>query len=768
MRRAARWGLVLLFVTAAAAAAAGVWLWSLLSGLPDLQSLRRYRPPLTTTVWSRDGVLMAEFYRERRKLVDPSTLPGHVVRAFLAAEDSGFFSHEGLDLAGIVRAAWTNLREGRVVQGGSTITQQVAKSLLLSPERSLRRKIREAVLAVRMERHLTKQQILYLYLNQIYLGHGAYGIESASEVYFGISSQELSLAQAALLAGLPRAPSRYDPYRHPERALERRRYVLERMAEEGWITRDDMERAASEPLALAGYRNPLARVSPYFTDQVRRVIVARYGRETLLEGGLRVVTTMDSRLQEAARRALRRGLEALDRRAGYRGPLERRSPDDPGPFARGPAPGPGQRVKALVLHVDARGATVLAGGRKLPLPAEAMGWALGRDRSPPEVLSPGDVIWCDVRVGEDGLPVAELAQEPQVEGAIVCLDARTGEVLALVGGYDFGRSQFNRAVQARRQPGSAIKPLLYAAALAKGYTPATLVYDAPVVYRSTDLRGDWKPRNYSQRFHGATTLREALVRSRNVVTVKVLKDIGVSYAVDFLNGLGLRARISPDLSLALGSPTLSPLDLAAVYTVFPGGGIRHDPVFLLRVEDREGKELFRFYPGPGERVLSPEIAYVVTDMMRGVVREGTGRRVRALGRPCAGKTGTTNEYRDAWFVGFTPDLVTVVWVGYDDGRSLGRRETGGRAAAPIWLEFMKQAVEDRPPGDFAVPEGVEFARIDADTGFLAGPDSRRTFTAAFVRGTVPGPAPLGDGSPETAPAGAGLDPRDPGALEMLQ
>ncbi len=768
MRRAARWGLVLLVATAACAVAAGLWLWTLLSGLPDVDSLRRYRPPLTTTVWSRDGVLMAEFYRERRKLVDPSALPAHVVRAFLAAEDSGFFSHEGLDLAGIVRAAWANLREGRVVQGGSTITQQVAKSLLLSPERSLRRKIREAVLAVRMERHLGKREILYLYLNQIYLGHGAYGIESASEVYFGISSQELSLAQAALLAGLPRAPSRYDPYRHPERALERRRYVLERMAEEGWITRDDLERAAAEPLSLAGYRNPLARVSPYFTDQVRRVVVARWGQDALLEGGLRVVTTMDSRLQEAARRALRRGLEALDRRAGYRGPLEHRNPDDPGPFAQGPAPRPGQRARALVLRVDSRGATLLAGGIELPLPAEAMQWALGRDRSPPEVLSPGDVVWCDVRADENGLPVAELAQEPEVEGALVCLDARTGEVLALVGGYDFGRSQFNRAVQARRQPGSAIKPLLYAAALAKGYTPATLVYDAPVVYRSTDLREDWKPRNYSERFHGATTLREALVRSRNVVTVKVLKDIGVPYAVEFLKRMGLRARISPDLSLALGSPTLSPLDLAAVYTAFPGGGIRHDPVFLLRVEDREGNELFRFDPGPGERVLPPDIAYVVTDMMRGVVREGTGRRVRALGRPCAGKTGTTNEYRDAWFVGFTPDLVTVVWVGYDDGRSLGRRETGGRAAAPIWLDFMKQAVEDRPAGAFAVPEGVEFARIDADTGLLAGPDSRRTFTAAFVRGTVPGPAPLGSGPADTAPAGAGFDPRDPGALEMLQ
>ncbi len=769
MHRPVRWGLIVLAVLAVPLVAGGLWVRGLMADLPDVESLERYRPALTTTVWSRDGVLLAEFYEERRKLVDVEALPAHVVRAFLAAEDSGFFSHEGLDLAGILRAAWANLRERRVVQGGSTITQQVAKSLLLSPERSLRRKLREAVLAVRIERNLTKRQILFLYLNQIYLGHGAYGIESASEIYFGISAPELSLAQAALLAGLPRAPSRYDPYRHPGRALDRRRYVLERMVEEGWATPEDAAAARDEPLNLAGYQNPYTRVSPYFTSHVRQLLEARYGPEAVLRGGLRVVTTMDSRLQQAAREALRWGLEQVDRRSGFQGPLGHRDPADPGPFAAGGPPRAGDRVKALVLEAGADGARVLAGGVEMPLPAEAMAWALPRGKAPGDVLGPGDVILCEVEAGPGGALRAALVQEPEVEGALVCVDPHTGEVLALVGGYDFGRSQFNRATQARRQPGSAIKPLIYAAAVAKGYTPATLVYDSPVVYSSPDLEEKWKPHNYSKRFYGATTLRDALVRSRNVVTVKVLRDIGVPYAVRFLRDLGLRAEISPDLSLALGSPSLSPLDLVAVYTVFPAGGVRHDPVFLLRVEDRDGKVLERFDPpGPGERVLTPEVAFVITDMMRAVVREGTGRRVRALGRPAAGKTGTTNEYRDAWFLGFTPDLLAGVWVGYDDGRSLGRRETGGRAAAPIWLRFMKETVRDRPARDFPVPEGVEFARVDAGTGGVAGPGSRRAFTAAFVRGTAPRPAPVAGWPGPPTDGAPTLDPRDPGALELLR
>ncbi|MDW7708929.1 MAG: PBP1A family penicillin-binding protein [Deferrisomatales bacterium] len=764
MHIAARVGLGLA-VVAALTAGLGVWaLHQVLSGLPPVASLRHYRPPVVTTVWSRDGVLMAEFAEERRKVVEVADLPDHVVLAFLAAEDSKFFRHEGLDWRGILRAALANVREGRIVQGGSTITQQVAKSLLLSPERSFRRKIREAVLAVRIERNLTKPEILRLYLNQIFLGHGAYGVEAAAEVYFGTSARHLDLAQAALLAGLPQAPSRYNPQQRPHLALERRQYVLNRLLEEGWVSPEEAEAAAAEPLALSGARNPYATRSPHFSEQVRRLLEARYGTAALQREGLRVVASMDARLQEAGQRALRQGIEALDRSRGYRGPFDRLEPPAEGPFAEGGAPAAPGRTLALVRRVNPSGATVLVGGEEIPLPADAMSWALPRGRTPPEVLRPGDVVLCDLEVSAHGALSARLAQEPEVDGALVALDPRTGEVLACIGGYDFSKSQFNRALQAQRQAGSAIKPLIYAAAVERGFGPSTLVYDAPVVYDSPDREDKWKPRNYTEAFYGATTLREALVHSRNVVTVKVLRDIGVPYAVSFLQRLGIRSPISPDLSLALGASTVTPLELASVYGAFATGGIRREPTFLLRVEDRDGTPLESFSPPEGERTLRPETAYVLTHMMQAVIQEGTGRQARGLPRPAAGKTGTTNDNRDAWFLGYTPDLVTAVWIGYDDSRSLGRGETGGRAAAPIWLDFMRAAVAGRAPAEFGVPEGVEFARVDAETGFLAGPSTSKSFTAAFVRGSVPPPPPRGEAAPSSLP----FDPSDPRSLDVLR
>ncbi|MHB8764418.1 MAG: penicillin-binding protein 1A [Deferrisomatales bacterium] len=760
-----------LWLLAAFLVAAGVAAWafrSTLADLPDIASLRDYRPPVVSTLWSRDGELMAELSEERRKVVDVRSLPPHVVRAFLAAEDSQFFGHEGLDWRGILRAVWANLREQRVVQGGSTITQQVAKSLLLSPERSFRRKLREAVLAVRIERNLTKDQILHLYLNQIYLGHGAYGIESASEVFFGTSSQKLSLPQAALLAGLPQAPSRYNPYQNPERALERRRYVLNRMADEGWISREEAALGVQEPLQLHGYRNPYGQRSPYFSEHVRRLVEARYGREALSRDGLRIVTTMDARLQAAAQEALRRGLEDRERRLGYRGPLERGDPAAPGPFAGGEPPRAGHRQRALVQAVDDAGAWVLAGGARLRLPADALAWALAAGQKPPALLKGGDVILVEPAAGKDGALTASLAQEPQVEGALVCLAPRTGEVLALVGGYDFGRSQFNRAVQAQRQAGSAIKPLLYAAAVEKGFTPATLIYDTPIVYESADLDEAWKPKNFTDQFYGATTLREALVHSRNVVTIKVLKDLGLSYAISYLRTLGFAGAISPDLSLALGASSTTPLELTSAYGVFAAEGLRQPPAFVLRVEDRDGQVLEAFTPGEPQRAMGADTAYVLTHMLQAVITEGTGRRASGLGRPAAGKTGTTNDNRDTWFVGFTPDLVAGVWVGYDDGRSLGKGETGGRATAPVWLDFMTRAVQDRPAQEFQVPGGVEIARIDAATGALAGATSRETFTAAFLHGSVPAAALPGRADPERPASAAPLDPRDPSSLDALR
>ncbi len=766
MRKSARLGLGLLAVLTLAGISAAWVLRSALAELPDVASLLDYRPPIVTTVWSRDGVLMADFAEERRRVVDAAGLPAHVVRAFLAAEDSQFFTHEGLNWRGIVRAAFANLREGRVVQGGSTITQQVAKSLLLSPERSFRRKIREAVLAVRIERNLSKEQILHLYLNQIYLGHGAYGVESAAEIYFGTTAQKLSLAQAALLAGLPQAPSRYDPYQHPERALERRRYVLHRMSQESWISEEGAREGSDEPLELTRTPSRYLSVSPHFSEHVRRSLEASYGADVVQREGLRVTTTMDSRLQAAAREALRKGLEAVDRRSGYRGAVARGDDAATAAVEQADPPRDGQRSLAAVRSVTDEGAVVAVGGREVPLPRTELAWALPRSGRPEDVLQAGDVILCEFAPGEGGELVASLVQEPEVEGALVCLDAHTGEVLALAGGYDFSRSQFNRAVQAQRQPGSAIKPLIYASAIEKGFTPATLIYDTPIVYDSPDLDEKWKPKNYSERFYGATTLREALVHSRNVVTVKVLRDVGIGYAVDFLQRMGIASPINADLSLALGASSVSLLELTDVYGAFAAGGVRREPVFLLRTEDRDGRLLQEFHPGEGAPSLRPETAYILTHMMQAVIQEGTGRQARGLGRPAAGKTGTTNENRDAWFLGFTPDLVTGVWVGYDDGRSLAKGETGGRAAAPVWLDFMRQAVAGTPPSDFTVPEGIEFARVDAATGRLAGPGSDRSFTAAFLRGTVADEAPSAQAAP--ASATTPLDLRDPGTLDLLR
>jgi len=765
MRILARLGLLLLTVFVIFAALAGWELKNILSDLPDATSLRNYRPPLVTSVYSREGVLMAEFFEERRKLIKIEQLPKVVVQAFLAAEDSHFFSHEGLDWQGIARAAWTNLKEGRVVQGGSTITQQVAKSLLLTSERSFYRKIREAVLAVHIEKNLSKQEILHLYLNQIYLGHGSYGVESASEIYFGIPSEKLNLSQAAMLAGLPQAPSRYDPYQRQEACFERRRHVLDRMSAEGWITEEEAKQASIQPIELAGLQNPYYSVSPYFSEHIRRLLEEKYGRATILRGGLEVVATTDMGLQEAARKALRRGLEAVDRRQGYRGPVKKIDPAVVSFFEKDAHLAAGSRISAAVKEASDKGIVARSGGVDFFLKAKQFDWAVPHGKKTSDVFNPGDVILCDLKDDGAGGLTAELVQEPLVEGALFCLDPNTGEVLAIVGGYDFSRSQFNRAVQAQRQPGSSLKPLIFSAALNKGYTAASLVYDSPIVYDSPDLDDKWKPKNYSKRFYGATTLREALVHSRNIVTVKVLREMGVPYTVNFLKGLGMRSPLNADLSLALGASNSTLLEMASLYAEFPSGGIYREPFFIQKIKDRDQNVLEEHAPAEGERVLDEQTAYILTNMMQGVIKEGTGAKARGLTTPAAGKTGTTDENRDAWFIGFTPNLVAAVWVGFDDGSPLGRSQTGGGAAAPIWRDFMGEAVKTRPAGEFKMPDEIEFARIDAETGLLAGPNSKKTFTAAFKKGTVPS---LGEDDEVLEESVIKFDPRDPGSMDALR
>ncbi len=742
--------------------------------LPKVDTLADYRPPVITRILGDDGSLIAELYRERRILVPVSAMPRQLIEAFVAAEDSKFFHHQGLDLGSIARAALKNLRAGGIVQGGSTITQQVAKSLLLTPERKFSRKFKEAILAWRMEQHLTKEEILYLYLNQIYLGHGAYGVQAAAENYFAKNVEDLTLAECAILAGLPQAPSRYSPYRHLKRAKDRQRYVLERMAHEGYIPAEAAAQALTEELVIHPRSKPQVPGAAYFTEQVRRYLEQTFGSEQTLTGGLEVHTTMNLAMQQAAQQAVRHNLRNHDRRQGYRGPLRTLSKDQQELFlteqavAWPEAPPVGERLEGLLIKGGKQDLVVRIGSFTGLIPRKDIAWAGNL-----QVLAQGQPVKVDSDKKLVKLPVGSvllvevvqpltngklglaLAQEPEAQAALVALDPRSGEVKAMVGGYDFSQSQFNRAIQAKRLPGSAFKPLIYAAALDKGYTPATIVLDTPLIYREKGEQGqvkEWKPKNYRGSFSGPTSLRRALARSYNVVTIKILQDIGVRYAIGYASKLGIESPLTADLTLALGSSAISPLELATAYSVFANGGVRFTPNYISRVVDRHGRVLESVDPAdfpegpadqqqlirnPTERVISPETAYLITNLMESVVQNGTGFRAKALGRPAAGKTGTTNDQKDAWFAGYVPQLIAVSWTGYDQERSLGKNETGSRAAAPAWVEFMKQSLKGVPRQHFPVPDAIEFRPIDPETGLLAPEDGSEVIFEAFASGTAP-------------------------------
>ncbi len=759
MRSAARWGLVLLIIFFFSCLLAGAALWYVWSSnLPYIGSLKDYRPPVITEVYSSDGELIGRFYKEKRIVIPLEDMPDHLIKAFIAAEDARFYEHSGLDFVGIARAMIKNLTAGKIEQGASTITQQVARSLLLkNMERTYRRKVREAILALQIEKNFSKDRILFLYLNQIYLGHGAYGVEAAAWTYFGKPASELSLAEAALLAGLPQAPARYSPMRHMERAKARQRYVLQRMREEGFITPQEEKEAYAQPIALASNKESVFARAPYFTEYVRQYLLERYGKERLYGGGLKVYTTVNLKMQEAARKALDRGLRELDKREGYRGPLRHLGPDEMDAYLEdmalqleGVDLTPGKILEALVVEVndEHQEARVRMGDTNGVLPLSQMKWARKPDPLVPyyhpkaklskvsEALQPGDVILVRLVDKKDGNWVVALEQTPLVQGALLCMEPGTGKVRAMVGGRDFFESQFNRAIQARRQPGSAFKPIIYAAALDWGLSPAHVIMDSPFISDQNPDDIVWKPRNYKGRFFGPTILRTALAKSRNVITVKILRKIGIEYAVAYARRLGITSPLSPDLSLALGSSGLSLLELTRAYCTFANGGTLISPIFVERVEDRTGMVIEENQPF-GEQAIAPETAYVMTDLLKAVVQEGTGWRIKALKRPAAGKTGTTNDLRDAWFLGYTPQLVTGVWVGYDDHRPMGKGETGSRAASPIWLYFMAEALKGSPARDFDIPPGVVFAKIDARTGLLASPYSKKTVFQAFKQGTEP-------------------------------
>ncbi len=757
-------------------------LWHYGRTLPDYKQLADYAPPTVTRVHAGDGRLIAEYATERRVFVPIGAMPRQVIHAFIAAEDQNFYSHPGIDFIALARAVVTNVvnyAKNRRPVGASTITQQVAKNFLLTNEVSLERKIKEAILAFRIERVLSKDRILELYLNEIYLGYGSYGVAAAALNYFNKSMDEMTTAEAAYLAALPKAPNNYHPIRKAEAARDRRNWVIGRMLEEGYISAAVARDARTERLAVVSREATQFVQADFFVEEVRRELIERYGESGLYEGGLSVRTTLNSHLQNIADAVLRGGLIEYDRRHGWRGPVTRQ---DPGADWLGrlrdvtPPASIGSWRLAMVRAVNAEGAEIgLADASKGFIPLSELTWArawqegqtLGpRIKRPDEVLAPGDVIMVEAlppekdKDGADkpvpaGAPVRYgLRQIPDIQGGIVALDPHTGRVLALSGGYDFAASEFNRATQAQRQTGSAFKPFIYLAALEKGYKPTTRILDAPFVMDQGPGLGKWKPANYSNKFYGPSPMRLGIEKSRNLMTVRLARAIGMDTVSDYAQRFGIVENMPEQLAMALGAAETTLLRLTTAYAMLVNGGKQITPTFIDRIQDRNGRTTFRHdirpcdqcaglrwagqplprLPDVRERVAGEAAAYQIVSMLAGVVERGTARRVSAVGKPLAGKTGTTNDEMDSWFVGFSPDLAVGVYTGFDNPRPLGRRETGSAIAAPIFRDFMAKALEDQPAIPFRVPPDIRLVRIDLDSGRLARPGDKHVILEAFRSG----------------------------------
>lgn len=873
------------------------------SELPDIIGLAQYKPLLVSEVYDRNNKKFGEFFREKRILTPYEVIPQHLVQAFVSAEDDTFFKHEGINFLAITRAFLANLKSGKKSQGGSTITQQVARSLLLSSEKTYARKIKEIMLAKKMEQNLRKEDIMYLYLNQIYLGQGAHGVGAAAQVYFRKDVKDLTIPEAAILAGLPQAPSRYSPIHNPSAAKERQKYVIHRMADVGYITDEQAERYVNEPVKLYVWQN-FREMAPFYLETVRQLLVAEIGEENVLDKGVKIYTSMDLDKQIKAQEEVQAGLRALDKRQGYRGPaknilepekvaefllesrnkmMDEASPErilkPDGTFdPRGPLNLTGKNEKGeplpiladyiplnkiidgVITKVDDVSGLVFVrfGENKGLIDLDTMKWARKPDanlrsedaeiKKPSAALKVGDVVQVkvtskdftsdrlkDLINGEmvdkknpkkkikvkpkTGLELpnfkdyvkAELEQDPIVEGALVSVDQKTQDTLALVGGYDYVRSKFNRALQAGRQTGSAFKALVYLAALDKDYTPATPIIDAPIMFDEVVEEGQddkgpkgknakasdepetktWRPKNNSGKFGGDILFRNALIKSLNVPTVKIIEKIGVDYAANYARRLGIFSPLNMDFTLALGSSGVTLYEMTRAFGVIGRMGQKLSPVIVRKVLDNQGKEIAKditidqrfkteigrieedfeqrrqnYLKAPDgskeppiffqerDQLIRPSTAYVLTTILQGVVDDagGTGGAARSIGRPVAAKTGTTNGYYDAWFVGYTPDIVSGVWVGFDEERSIGRGEVGGKAALPIWLGYMKFAHENLPPRGFPVPDGVVFANIDNETGRLVSSASKSVVRQAFIDGTEPGSSntagPPGDNDKE--------------------
>jgi penicillin-binding protein 1A len=767
----------ILFIAGVAGAAGLLWHYS--KDLPDYSQLQDYEPAVMTRVHASDGSLLAEYAKERRLYLPIQAIPKLVTNAFVAAEDKNFYQHPGVDIQGIARAGvlyLENYGRGGHPQGASTITQQVAKNFLLTNEVSFDRKIKEALLALRIERTYSKQKILELYLNEIYLGFGAYGVAAASLLYFDKSVHELTIAQAAYLAALPKGPNNYNPFRRHDAAIERRNYVIDRMAEDGYITQEAADQAKKAPLDVT-VRPTGAHIfaAEYFAEEVRRYLYDNYGEKKLYEGGLSVRTTLDPKLQLVARQTMVNGLINFDESTGYRGAVttidvsgdwgvklaDVKALDDITPWRM-----------AVVLQVDDQSARIglqpardpsgaVTKDREIGLvPLDGVKWAkpatgpgAGKAiQKVSQVLAAGDVIYVDPLEQQGQY---RLRQVPEISGAMVVMDPHTGRVLAMVGGFSFDQSQFNRATQALRQPGSSFKPIVYAAALDNGYTPSTIVMDAPIEIDMGQGGGIWRPENYGGKFFGPSTLRFGLEQSRNVMTVRLAQDLGMPLIAEYAKRFGIYDELPPYLSYALGAGETTVMRMVTAYSMFDNGGRRVIPTMIDRIQDRYGHTIYRHdqrecqgcdaktwsteptLVDRREQVIDPMTAYQITSLMEGVVQRGTATVVRDVGKPIAGKTGTTNDEKDVWFVGYSPDIVCGVYLGYDKPRHIGRLATGGHLAAPVVRDFLKVALADKPPIPFTVPPGIKLIRVDAHSGMRAGPGDPKVILEAFKPGTAP-------------------------------
>ncbi len=755
----------------------GVYLY-IEPNLPSIDDLQEVRLQVPLRVYSRDAKLMAEFGEQRRMPLGIEEIPDQMVQAFLAAEDDRFFEHPGVDYQGLLRAATQLALTGEKTQGGSTITMQVARNFFLTREKTYTRKLNEILLALKIERQLSKEQILALYLNKIYMGNRAYGVGAAAEIYYGKPVGELSLAETAMIAGLPKAPSRFNPIADPKRALQRRDYVLGRMAKLGFIDAQTHQTARAAPVTARLHATNTELDAPYMAEMARAEMLERYGEEAYT-GGYRVYTTLDSRQQEAATKALREALDDYDRRHGWRGAERRMDLSGEGgesawDQALREAGTVGGLRPALITEVAEKAARAYLGqGEYVELPWKGLSWARthinenrrgAKPKTASEVLQPGDLVRVARRDGgQEGEDYWALAQVPAVEGALLALAPADGAISALVGGYDFYQSKFNRATQAQRQPGSGFKAFIYSAALEAGFTPASLINDAPVVFDDPSLEAAWRPENYSGKFFGPTRLRYALTKSRNLVSIRLLQQMGIRHALDHIARFGFDPSELPgNLSLALGSGVITPLQMARGYAVLANGGFLVDPYFIESIEHPYDGLVFDAHPlracrecekteladtegppapgawRPAARAISPQNWYLMNSMMQDVITAGTAQKARALGRrDLAGKTGTTNEQRDAWFSGFNQSLVAVAWVGFDSSAPLGRGETGGRAALPAWIDFMRVALADTPDRPPEMPEGLVTVRIDPVTGLRVGAEQDDAIFEVFRVSHVP-------------------------------